>query len=171
MGKSNTIPNTNYIRFFNTEGVEVSEENLNPKTRQDFRTEAMPGAVRDTEEEHSLTLAESETIKAKDVDSFERKEAFNPEAKPSKSKVFYNQLSESLNKMQVGDMLLFALPDKILAHNLRKVMTNRGLREGLDIEYGRAKKDSQGRFLPARLRPITAKKLTDQQATVFTLKG
>jgi len=144
----------------------------NPLTRQDFTTGTLPGEVAKDGEEIggvSRTLLGAETIKAKDVAEFERKEEFEPVRKSSPSKIFYNQLAESLNKMKVGDILLFPLPENMLAHNLKKVMSNRGARDGVDIQYGRARKDFQGRTLPMKLRPMTVKKLTACIITVFPL--
>ena len=70
---------------------------------------------------------------------------------------FYNEVVTALNDSEVSSILLVPLPPTIKFYNLRNVLKNRGLNNGVDILLGRQECGSDGELLARGDRPAKIK--------------
>ncbi|PNV83376.1 MAG: hypothetical protein C0610_17100 [Desulfobacteraceae bacterium] len=83
------------------------------------------------------------------------------------STMFYNEVVEALNACEVDSIILVPLPPTIKFYNLRNVLANRGLANGVDILIGRQECGSDGEILPRGERPVKIKKLCETEGRVI----
>lgn len=74
--------------------------------------------------------------------------------------VLYDALALRYNDAEVGELILFNLPNKPSAGNLRKTFESRGLRD-LDYRLFRPLFDENGERYPANRRPLVLQKLAE----------
>ena len=79
---------------------------------------------------------------------------------------FYNNVVNVLNQCDEGDIIMVPLPKGVQKHNLRRVLSNRGLGTK-DVKCNSQMRDAEGNPIPAELRPMRIQKLSSAKGTVI----
>ncbi|MFC6691071.1 hypothetical protein ACFQD2_08545 [Pseudomonas lini] len=75
--------------------------------------------------------------------------------------LIYDSLALRYNKVEPGDLLLVALPNKPSASNLRKIFMGRGMKVD-DYLLFRSIYDERGQRIPQNKRPLVLQRITDK---------
>jgi hypothetical protein len=76
-------------------------------------------------------------------------------------RIDYAELADQYNPGCTGTIILFKAPQRFKLSNIRKTLARRGLIAGVDYSISRLREDAHGTQLPAQLRPVALKRLTD----------
>lgn len=73
-------------------------------------------------------------------------------------RIDYKAIARKYNNVAQGTIILIGLPRCFKMSNTVKTLHGRGLVRGLDYTIARIKRDSNGRPIPAGMRPVAIKK-------------